>query len=234
VLNERCLGLVNQDVQEMCGTLRPQLQRVWSNRGPCSLLAALVTARDFQPADWSHPPVAEMEAVRRRVHDVVQEQSAEEFAAIIPIHQRETYMTQFLSASAATQELDMSFLRLYRAAQSPAPRIFVVSVTSSDDKVASPPLEVIGKRDSGSTASTPAIVLYRHASVSPGGHFEAVSWKPSRGGIPLTTQFTSSHEPIVALDRWHGSCRRPSSRSPSPAKKRIRQAQQDQSSWPWQ
>jgi hypothetical protein len=220
VLDERCLGLVNQEVQQMCGTVRPQLQRVWSSRGPCSLLAALVTARDFQPGSWTHPTVAQMEDVRRRVHDLVHEQTDEAFAAIVPSYKRETYMTQFLAASASPQELDMSFLRLYRAAQSPAPRICVLSVTSSGDMDTSSSLKVIGNRHGGAAA----IVLYRHASISPGGHFEAVSWKPSRGGVPLTTHFTSSHELIVALDKWHGS----PSRSPSPAKKRARHSQTNQ------
>ena len=44
---------------------------------------------------------------------------------------------------------------------------------------------------------TSCVVLYRH--VSSDNHFEAVSWKPSRGGTPLTTSFLYSHEFIVAL-----------------------------------
>ena len=51
------------------------------------------------------------------------------------------------------------------------------------------------------------------------GHFEAVSWKPSRGATPLTTSFTGSHDLIVSLEKWknqvgHGEC-------PSPKRRRV-------------
>jgi hypothetical protein len=197
----------------MCGSLRPQVQRIWSARGPRSLLAALVTAQRFNPTSWSHPTNLHMDELRQRIFNVV-ERWTNEFAAVITSHTRVEYVTKFLSAT-SQEQLDMSFLRLFQAVDPSAPRVYVISVNSPASR-SQVSLDIIGNH-TGSTTNTPCIVLYRH--VASDGHFEAVSWKPSRGGTPLTSSFTGSHEFIVSLEKWknqvgHGE-------GPSPKRRRI-------------
>ena len=216
VLGENQLGLVDQEVREMCGSLRPQVQRIWSVCGSRSLLAALVTAQRFTPASWSHPTPQQMDALRQRVHDGLEQWSDEQFAAVVDGYTRTEYSSRYLTAS-AEQPLDTSFVRLIQALDPAYPSVYVISVDShANTKQAS--LDIIGNQD-GANTTTPCIVLYRH--VSSDNHFEAVSWKPSRGGTPLTTSFRRSHEFIAALEKWNQGSNGHSS-SPSLTRKRRR------------
>jgi hypothetical protein len=213
VLGANQLGLVDREVREICSCLRPQMQRIWSERGPRSLLAALVTAQRFTPTSWTHPTHQQMDELRQRVHDMVERWSDEHFAVVITEYKRTDYVTRFLTSS-AEGPLDMSFLRVLEAVDPAYPTVYVICVNSlADPRQAS--LDIIGNPSGLNTKQAPCIVLYRH--VSSDNHYEAVSWKPSRGGTPLTTSFTRSHELIVALEKWH-------SRSPSlsPTRKRKR------------
>ena len=212
VLGANHLGLVDQEVRDMCGSFRPQVQRIWSARGPRCLLAALVTAQRFNPTSWSHPTDLHMDEVRQVVFSVVERWSDEQFAAVITSHTRAEYVTRFLSAT-AQEQLDMSFLRLFQAVDSAAPRVYVISVNSHAGSTQAS-LDIIGNHI-GSTTSTPCIVLYRHVAAD--GHFEAVSWKPRRGATPLTTSFTASHELIVSLEKWKSQV---SDRQAPPPKRR--------------
>jgi hypothetical protein len=142
--------------------------------------------------------------LRQRIHDEVDRWSDEQFAAVITGYTRTEYMAKVLNASSEDQ-LDMSFLRLFQAADPAHPRVYVIS--NGGTRQAS--LDIIGSHN----ANAPCIVLYLHASSD--NHFEAVSWKPSRGGTPLTTSFSRSHEVIVSLEKWN----RP---TPPPTRKRRR------------
>jgi hypothetical protein len=216
VLGANQLGLVDQDLRDMCGSVRPQVQRIWSDRGPRCLLAALVTAQRFTPASWSHPTHHQMEELCQRVHDEVERWSDEQFATVITGYRRTEYVTKFLNPSSDGQ-LDMAFVRLLQAVDPAHPRVYVISVSShAGARQAS--LDIIGNFN-GASANTSCIVLYRH--VSSDSHFEAVSWKPSRGGTPLTTSFLYSHEFIVALEKWKKGNNRHSP-SPSATRKRRR------------
>ena len=214
VLDANQLGLVDAEVRNMCGSVRPQVQRIWSERGPRSLLAALVTAQQFTPASWSHPPRQQMNEARQRVHDAVEGWSDDQFAAVVSEYAKAEYVSGFLTESSEGL-LDLTFLRLYQAVDPAHPTLYVFSVTSR----AGPghaSLDIIGKR---SKPNSPCFVLYRH--VSSDSHFEAVSWKPSRGATPLTTSFTASHELIVALKKWKQDG---NAHPPSPTRKRKRTA----------
>ena len=198
VLHAHQLGLVNQDVRDMCGSVRPQVQRIWSDRGLRSLLAALVTARHFTPASWSHPTHQQMDDIRQRVYDAVELWSEQQFASVLSGREKAGYVSECLSASSEGQ-LDLSFLRLFQAVDPTHPTVYVISVSSHHDGDGHASLDTIAHHHE-SDSNTPSIVLYRHVSF--GSHFEAVSWKPSRGGTPLNTSFTRSHDLIVALERW--------------------------------
>ena len=214
VLHANQLGLVDHDVRKMCGSVRPQVQRIWSERGPRSLLAALVTAQQFTPASWSHPTRQQMNEVRQRVHDAVEGWSDEQFAAVVTEYTKAEYVSTFLTESSEGL-LDLVFLRLYQAVDPAHPTLYVFSVTSRAGS-GHATLDIIGKRNK---PNSPCIVVYRH--VTSDSHFEAVSWKPSRGATPLTTSFTASHEFIVALEKWkHDGNAQP----PSPTRKRKRTA----------
>jgi hypothetical protein len=216
VLGENQLGLVDQGVREICGSLRPQVQRIWSIPGRRSLLAALVTAQHFTPASWSHPTPQHMDDLRQRVHDGLEQWSDEQFAAVVIGYTRTEYSTKFLTAS-SQEPFDTSFVHLIQAVDPTYPSVYVISVDShADAKQAS--LDIIGNQIGAST-TTPCIVLYRH--VSSDNHFEAVSWKPSRGGTPLITSFRRSHEFIAALEMWNQG-RNGHSSSPSLTRKRRR------------
>ena len=216
VLSTNQLGLVDHEVREMCASLRPQVQRIWSDRGPRCLIAAPVTAQRFTAASWSHPTQQQMDELRQRVHDEVERWTDEQFAAIITDYTRTEYVTGFLDALSEGQ-LDMSFLQLFQAVDHAHPRVYVISVSShAGARQAS--LDIFGNYN-GVSSNTPCIVLYRHLSSD--NHFEAVSWKPSRGGTPLTASFSWTHEFIVALEKWNqGNSRH--SQSPSPTRKRRR------------
>ena len=214
VLHANQLGLVDHEVRKMCGSVRPQVQRIWCERGPRSLLAALVTAQRFTAASWSHPTHQQMDEVRQRVHDAVEGWSDDQFLAVVTEYGKAEYVSRFLTESSEGQ-LDLSFLLLFQAADPARPTVYVFSVTSH----AGPghaSLDVIGEHNAPDRR---CLVLYRH--VSSDRHFEAVSWKPSRGATPLTTSFTGSHELIVALRRWKRDFNTP---SPSPTRKRKRTA----------
>ena len=159
VLDANHLGLVNQEVRERCGSSRPQVQRIWSARGPRSLLAALVTAQRFNPTSWSHPTDLHMDEVRQRVFNVVESWTDEQFAAVITSHTRVEYVAKFLSAT-SPEQLDMSFLRLFQAADPSSPRLYVISVDSHSCS-GQVSLDIIGNH-TGSLTNTPCIVLYRH------------------------------------------------------------------------
>ena len=209
------LGLVNPNVRAMCGSVRPQVERIWSERSPHSMLAALVTARHFTHASWSHPTHQQMVDLRQRVHDAVDPWSEERFAAVLSGRTKTEYVSTFLIAS-SEEPLDLSFLRLFQAVDPAHPTLYVISV-SLHDGLGHAFLDSIGPHDEADT-HTPCIVLYRHESLD--NHFEAVSWKPSRGGTPLTTSFTRTHELIVALEEWKQGGYQPDSSPPSSTRKR--------------
>ena len=216
VLDANYLGLVDQEVREMCGSFRPQVQRIWSARGPRCLLAALVTAQRFNPLNWSHPTDQQMDELRQVVFDVVERWSDQQFADVITSHTKAEYLTKVLSAT-SQEQLDISFLRLFQSVAPAAPRVYVISLNTHAGST-QVSLDIIGNHI-GSTTTTPCIVLYRHIAFD--GHVEAVGWKPSRGATPLTTSFTSSHDLIVSLEKWKNQISDSDSWSPSPKRRRT-------------
>ena len=157
-----------------------------------------------------------MDEIRQRVYDAVELWSEEQFASVLSGRAKTGYVSECLTAS-SEQQLDLSFLRLLQAVDPTHPTVYVISVSSHHGGHGHASLETVGHHHE-SDAKTPSIVLYRHVSF--GHHFEAVSWKPSRGGTPLITSFTRSHELIVALEKRKRGENEEAESPPSPTRKR--------------
>ena len=127
-----------------------------------------------------------MDDIRQRVYDAVELWSEQQFASVLSGRAKAGYVSECLSASSEGQ-LDLSFLRLLQAVDPTHPKVYVISVRSHHDGDGHASLDTIAHHHESPDSNTPSIVLYRHESF--GSHFEAVSWKPSRGGTPLSTSF---------------------------------------------
>ena len=195
------LGLVDEEVyHQMCGSVRSQVQRVWSSRDNAhSLLAALLRAVEFQVDTNIEPPShARVDELRDSMLKTASLWSAEELAARVPGYESKEMSTeQFLKSA----DGDTALLYLYRALHRTAPRIYVIV----GNRATHPPLSllIVDGKDSPKL-NTRCIVLFRNMSTEPLPHVEVIGWKRgSRGPSPLKTVLDFSETIIQSLEAWY-------------------------------
>ena len=196
------LGLVDEEVyHQMCGSVRSQVQRVWSSRDNAhSLLAALLRALEFQVDTNIEPPSrSRVDELRDSMLKTASLWSAEELSTRVPGYESKEMSTeQFLKSP----DGEAALLYLYRALHPSAPRIYVIvgnrathpqlSLLIVDDKKDSPKL------------NTRCIVLFQNMSAEPLPHVEVIGWKRgSRGPSPLKTVLDFSETIIQSLEAWY-------------------------------
>jgi hypothetical protein len=205
-VSEHGLGLVDADLyQGMCGSVRTQVQRIWSHKeNGHSLLAAVLRALEFQVDTHYEPPSpSRVDELRDSMLKTVATWSDEELSACVPGYDaKKMSQEQFFMSG----EGQVSWLYLYAALHpGTAPRIYVIV----GNRTAQSPLSLLivdlGKQDPPKAKlNTKCIVLFQNASNEPLPHVEVIGWKRgSRGPSPLKTVFDFSETIIQSLESWH-------------------------------
>jgi hypothetical protein len=199
---EHGLGLVDAELyQGMCGSVRTQVQRIWSHKASSySLLAGVLRALEFQVDTAYEPPSpTRVDELRDSILKTVSTWNDEELSACVPGYDAKKMSQEQFFMSAEGQ---VTWLYLYTALHpGTAPRIYVVV----GNRTAQSQLSLLIV-DSGKQAklNTKCVVLFQNASNEPLPHVEVIGWKRgSRGPSPLKTVFDFSETIIQSLESWY-------------------------------
>ena len=196
------LGLVDIEVYErMCGSVRTQVQRIWSPRDTGhSLLAAMVRALEFNVDSHIEPPSRNrVNELRDSMLKTAAAWSEEELSACVPEYDAKA-MSKEQFVQSADRQGDSTLLHLYQALHPTAPRAYIIVGNPSAHPQCS---LVIEGGKSSPTPDTRCVVLFRNMSTEPLPHVEVVGWKRgSRGPSPLRTVMEFSDGIIQSLEAW--------------------------------
>jgi hypothetical protein len=231
-VSEHGLGLVDATVyQQMCGSVRNQVQRIWSSKEDgSSLLAAVLRAQEFQVDSRYEPPsFARVEELRESMQKAASVWSDEELSACVPGYDaKETTKEQFMEKmfKSAQGQADTTLLHIYQAVHPTTPRIYVIVGNRAGELASGQPqlsLVIVGRDPPQPT--TRCIVLFQNVSHEPVPHVEVLGWKRgARGPSPLKTVFDFSENIIRSLEAWylHHAAFSPSPPNDSRNRKRAR------------
>jgi hypothetical protein len=195
------LGLTPPAVYaEMCGLGKAHLAlRVWSDRGPDALLAAIIRSEDFDAVSkHQHPTEEDIGLLRANLQTLVETCSDEEFDSWFPdsmIHLSRDEVIAVLDEP--HQHLEADLLYVYHAwASGPDSSIRIHLITVGEGL---PTLRIIG--DDDGSLSTDCTTIYENASVQP-AHYEAVCFKKPNGNSRHRTMWPSSDVTMRSLQAW--------------------------------
>ena len=197
---EHGLGLVDAEVyQEMCGSVRTQVQRIWSHKESGHyLLAAVLRALEFQVDTHYEPPSpSRVDELRDSMLKAVSTWSDEELSACVPEYdsQKKSRGQYFMSA-----EGDAALLYIHHALHpATAPRMYVIIGNGNPSQLS---LWIVGGKEAPKL-NTKCIVLFQDVSNESMPHVEVLGWKRgSRGPSPLKTVLDFSETIIQSLESW--------------------------------
>jgi hypothetical protein len=202
------LGLTDQPVHEgMCGLLKQQVQRIWSEEGPDTLLSALIRCDEFnRKTSYKHPEKSAVQKLRGELKTFLDTCTDREYANIAPIDTSLPSRQELIGSVLDNNTAPLSSLMVYvyhAYLGEDAPRIYLIAHDANRDQGPSYRLLVVG-RSVAASPDTKCLVLYEHRGIYP-SHFEAVGFKKARGNSPLTTCLLYSDPIIRRLEKWRGT-----------------------------
>ena len=188
----------------MCQLSKPHLaMRVWTERGPDSLLAAIIRSEDFDAVSkHQHPTEEDIILLRNNLQTLLESCGDDEFDSWFPgamIHPSRDELIAVLDEP--RQYLEGELLYVYHAwASGPDSSIRIHLITVGDG---APHLSIIGN-DDGSSATADCTTIYEMRSVSP-AHYEAVCFRKPQGNSRHRTLWPSADPTMRALQAWQPS-----------------------------
>ena len=182
VVPEYRLGLTIEAVwSTMWGVSRHQLQRIWSVRGPDSLLAAIIRSEMF---DWDtnheHPSAAEIAKMRTDLKKFVSSSSEDKYRACFPAgvkHRTKQAMIELLADPKHWLDAELLYVYYAYSRDQYDMRIYLISVDGASERRTEFGEELANNE-------TSCTIIYENLAEQP-AHYEAVSCRTAKGRISL-------------------------------------------------